>query len=86
MYHDNPAINDTVLTIINDGNGSQCGMTYKQRCEASDTGIMAYRLACKTYSEQRVASGARALTKTEIIEAANYLQAYYRQHMKEMSA
>ena len=77
MYHTNPAINDTVLTIINDGNGDQCGMSYKQRCAAAEYGIMAFRSACRTYRPE--------LKRTEVIEAATIIQEYYREHMREIT-
>lgn len=83
MYHDNPAINSTVLSIINDGDGSQCGMTYKQRCEAAEHGIFKFRAACVKYSAWRTRHDERALTPEEIIQAAILLQLYYRQHIKE---
>lgn len=83
MYHTNPAINDTILSIINDGEGTQCGMTYKQRCAAAEYGLLEFRVACRVYSDWRKRHEARGLTRQEIIEAAEYLQHYYRQHMKE---
>ena len=86
-YHENSAINDTLLSIINDGNGDQCGMTYQQRCDAADTGIFAFRAACRAYSRHRHSVyGSRHLTRHEVLEAATYLQNYYREHVKEMAA
>lgn len=83
-YHENSAINDALLTIINDGNGSQCGMNYAQRCAAADTGIFEFRAAVRAYSRFRHANyGSRHLTRPEVLEAATYLQNYYREHNKE---
>ena len=36
------AINYAVLTVINDGDGSLCGLNYKQRCELSEYGLAEY--------------------------------------------
>jgi hypothetical protein len=84
-YHDNHAINDTVLTIINDGKGDQCGMSYQDRCAAADTGILQFRAACRAYSRYRHANyGSRHLTSAEVTEAASFLQNYYREHVKEL--
>lgn len=83
-YHTNGAINDAMLSIINDGNGGMCGMTYKQRCDAAETGIGLFRRAVKVYSDYaREQFGLRKLTRAEIIETATELQAYYRRHVKE---
>ena len=85
-YHDNPVINDLVLTVINDGDGSECGMTYADRCKAAEFGIFYYRAACKRYSKRRAkVYEAREATRAEIIEAASIIQEYYRQHIKEQS-
>lgn len=83
-YHDDAVTNDLILTIINDGNGSECGMTYEQRKAAADTGIAAFRAACKTYSDRRATryESPRA-NRAQILEAATYLQNYYREHAKE---
>ena len=85
-YHENTAINDTILTIINDGNGDQCGMTHDQRVQAADHGIFEFRAACRAYSRFRSANyGSRHLTREEILESATYLQNYYREYVKEMA-
>lgn len=84
-YHVNPAINDAMLSIINDGDGSQCGMTYHARCEAADYGIWQFRNAVKAYSERRLSQyGLRKLKHKEIIEAARLIQNYYREHNAEV--
>ena len=85
-YSDNHAINDTVLTIINDGDGSQCGMTYAERKDAAETGIYLFRQACRAYSRYRHQNyGSRHLERAEVIEAASILQNYYREHVAECS-
>jgi hypothetical protein len=83
-YSTNPTVEDVVLTVINDGNGSQCGMTYAQRCEAAEFGIFEFRAACRAYGRYRHRNyGASIPTRGEVIEAADILQAYYREHTKE---
>ena len=80
MYHENHKINDTVLTIINDGNGSQCGMDYGQRCTAAkqqEYGVFLYMRACRNYKI--------SLSKDEVEAAARILQSYYIKHLTEMS-
>lgn len=84
MYSDNPVINDLVLTIVNDGNGSQCGMSYAERCHfANDATTAHYRIACAVYARNRRDSGSSMATRREIDEAAEILQHYYREHVKE---
>lgn len=86
MHHQNPIINDIVLTIINDGNGSQCGMDYAARCAAAENGIASYRAACRYYNLQRSYAGAKSATRAEMLEAESVLQGYYRQHMQEATS
>ena len=84
MYSENPVVNDIVLAVINDGNGSQCGMTYEQRCVAAEHGLADYRVACAKYGKDgRVALDERPATRAEVIEAASLVQKYYRNHMAE---
>lgn len=86
-YSENHAVNDTVLTIINDGDGAQCGMTYEERKAAADTGIYRFREACRAYSRYRNKNyGSIHLERTEVIEAASILQEYYREHVAEIGA
>lgn len=85
-YHNDPIINDLVLTIVNDGDGSQCGMTYDQRCRAANTGLFEYRAACRAYSRYRHSHyGAPHASREQIIAAADLIQAYYREHVAEMA-
>lgn len=86
MYHENPAINDTVLTIINDGNGEMCGgMDYERRKDAGRTSnVLAFRSACRAYSRYRHKHfESRHLTLAEVREAADLLLDYYVEHVKE---
>jgi hypothetical protein len=86
MYHENPIINDLILTIINDGNGSQCGLSYAQRkYEAAHHGLSQFRLACARYNKQRVASGSKKADRLEVIEAAQILFDYYIAHNREIA-
>ena len=85
IYSQNHTVEDLVLTIINDGDGSQCGMTYAQRCAAADNGIAEFRQACRRYGTYRVRHYEAPMfpKHSELIEAADILQAYYREHAKE---
>jgi len=85
LYSDNHTVEDLVLTIINDGDGSQCGMTYAERVAAADTGLYAYRAACRQYGRYRHSQyGSSIPTRQEWLDAANIIQEYYRQHAKEL--
>jgi hypothetical protein len=84
LYHDDPVVDDLILTIINDGNGSQCGMTYENRKSAAFSHDLApFRIAARKYSTQRVKAGGSPATRSQIIEAANYLMHYYTEHNAE---
>lgn len=79
-----PRANDLVLMVVNDGNGSICGMSYADRCKAAEFGIADYRIACRqadSYSARHFETP--AATRQDIIEAATEVQAYYRNHVKE---
>ena len=76
MYHENHAINDAVLTIINDGNGSQCGLTYDQRCKLAAYGLLEYVNAAKHYNPR--------LKRGEARIVGELVQAYYQEHVKEL--
>ena len=73
----NALTNDIVLTVINDGDGSQCGMDYNERCLAAAFGIAQYRTACRNY--------APTASHKQIIEAATLIQEYYREQSKEVT-
>lgn len=86
MYHEDPVINDIMLTIINDGDGSECGMTYKQRCDAAEHGLMLYIDACIKYDRKRKnVYGSPAARAIQIRGAAERIQAYYREHVRELT-
>lgn len=85
MYSTYPAVNDIVLTIINDGNGSECGMTYSERVAAAETGIGDYRIACAKYNQRRLeVYEMPKATRQQVLEAATLVQEYYRRHAKEL--
>ena len=83
-YHADYRTNDIVLSVINDGDGTMCGMNYKQRCAAAEFGLGQFRAAAKAYSDYsaRVFEQAPA-TRRQILDAATCLQEYYRRHMAE---
>jgi hypothetical protein len=84
-YHQDPVVNDLVLTIINDGDGSQCGRSYQQRCNAAENGIFEFRYACREYGRQRSRSGSSRPTREQVLIAADILQSYYRERVKEIA-
>lgn len=81
-YHSDARINDAVLTIINDGDGSQCGMDYAARKRAGRDGgrIMPFTNAVLHYRRdlQLSAAGLR-----DAAEAARILMDYYVTHVRE---
>jgi hypothetical protein len=74
-YSNNHKVEDVVLTVINDGDGTQCGMSYKQRCQVAQYGLLDYQVACTRYNP--------TLSRKEAREAACLIQTYYQEHMKE---
>jgi hypothetical protein len=81
-YHDDPAINDALLTVINDGNGSQCGLTYEDRKQLGaeyavrPAGVLRdFKRAARRYR--------RDLTPSQATAAARFLADYYVQHVRE---
>lgn len=75
MYSTNHNVENAVLTVINDGDGSQCGMDYKERCRVAEFGLADFYTACKRYNPE--------LSKKEAREGAELLQSYYQEHVKE---
>ena len=86
-YHDDPTINDTLLSVINDGNGEMCGFTYQERveCARQTANIQQFRLMARNYSSYRNKHfGSSHLTRHEWVEAGNFLSKYYMEHLKEI--
>lgn len=87
MYHEDVHVNDVILSIFNDGDGSLCGMSYKDRSNLSMTeyGLVHYRNAVRTCSKHlKKHFGNPMLTLVQQVEAADLIQKYYQTHMKEM--
>lgn len=76
MRSDDHKIEDAVLTIINDGDGSMCGLNYKRRCELAEYGLMDYCHAVKQFDP--------TLSRTQNRIAGERIQEYYRNHVAEM--
>ena len=87
-YSENCNVEDTVLTVINDGEGSQCGYTYDQRLafgRLGDSSRWRFREIARNYSRYRhQAYESRLLTPDEWKEAGDLLLAYYQEHVKEV--
>lgn len=69
-------IEHAVLAIINDGDGSLCGLNYKQRCELAEFGLFDYCVAVKRFDP--------SLKRTQIRKAGELIQVYYRNHVAEI--
>ena len=78
MYHPDHEVNSAVLTIINDGDGSQCGSSYAERCKLAEYGLLAfYGMATKVNPHMR---HSKRRTVAEIA------QRYYQNHVAECEA
>ena len=69
-------IEHAVLAIINDGDGSLCGLNYSRRCKVADYGLVEYCAAVKRFDP--------SLKRTQIRKAGELIQAYYQNHVAEM--
>lgn len=66
-----------VLTVINDGDGSECGYTYQQRCVEARRGTMAvYKMACAVRDKY-------GGTYRDARDAAQDIRRYYINHVAE---
>jgi len=86
MFSDNHIVNDLVLCVINDGNGSECGISYEQRCQAAMgfRSILSMRQAARECGHyQHKVYGTSVPTRKELVEAGNILANYYDEHVKE---
>ena len=87
MYSPDSIVNDLVLTIVNDGNGTECGMSYAARRLAVklQDGVFQFRRACEHYNKRRVSvyECSESATAHQINSAADILRAYYVDHIKE---
>lgn len=84
-YSENPIVNDTCLTVINDGNGEMCGYDYQQRKTAARSGNRsAFRHMARNYGRYRLKHfDSRNLTRPEWVEAGDILFEYYLEHIRE---
>jgi hypothetical protein len=91
-YSEDHAVNDIVLAVINDGNGSMCGLTYQHRCDivrrqAGPVAMMQFRNACRRYSQySRLRFETPCVPHEKVNAAAQLVLEYYRQHVKEIEA
>jgi len=85
-FHIDPVVDDIVTTIVNDGNGDQCGLTYDNRCRAAKANLyIEFRWSVRNYARRRMALGHGYPNREQIIDAADTVMAYYRQHLKEVA-
>lgn len=83
--------NRLFLVVQNDGNGDQCGSTYKERllvaeCHVPEYRRMAYRRMVERVDRWHIRNGYHAASGTEKITAIDTLEEYYQQHLKEGAA
>jgi hypothetical protein len=77
-------VNDIELTVINDGNGDQCGFNYHDRLSGGYAGDEELFFAAATnYNAQRALADSEPATRTELREAAKRLLRYYVEHAAE---
>ena len=80
MYHDNPVLNNIILTIINDGNGSECGTTYDDRIKFAGNYDTASFYAMTRHCAERYGD---RLTAQQVGDAAMIVYSYYVNHNTE---
>lgn len=68
-------IHNMALTVINDGNGDQCGLNYAQRCALAEHGWPEYVNACHLVDP--------SATVDECGYAGEIVREYYRRHVAE---
>ena len=82
---ENTTITDITLSVINDGDGSQCGFSYDDRCDAikrADDSV--FRAACWQYGTRgRSALELPPASRDEILAAASAVRDYYIEHVAE---
>lgn len=85
-YHEDPRVNDIMLSIINDGDGSQCGgFDYAQRCAAGRShDLFKFRWAAREYDRYAHRTyGTPHATREQTVLAGNLLLEYYQRHAEE---
>ncbi len=79
---------DLVTMAVNDGNGSQCGKTYEERCAMARMGasirpIVWFRVA-NFVNDWNCLKGAPTASAQDVLRAAADLADYYAEHIKEL--
>lgn len=79
-------INNIVLSVINDGDGSSCGVNYAKRVKAARCHDLAqFRIMARRYNNFAVREyGSKIATSKEVIEAGEQIFKYYENHVKEV--
>ena len=86
-YHFDTRVNDIMLTVINDGNGDQCGADYAERCRLGKDGTQRSRMQFR-YIARECARRARKAAQTSLAQssaAGDFLFKYYVNHAKELA-
>lgn len=93
-YHKDPRVSDAVLVVVNDGDGTQCGLTYKDRlalympqAKPHALRLAEYRRAVRRWDTHRLRryglETGGPLSGPQVQAAAVCLESYYSQHVKE---
>ena len=80
-FHRNHKVNNLILTVINDGNGDQCGVNYNERMKHAEFPLGTMQKAVKHYNDS-LPSNEKA-NRRELFAARNFLGCYYREHFYE---
>ena len=86
LYHEDPQTNEIILTVINDGDGSQCGSGYERRCDLARAGnsLTEFRFMAREYIRHAHRTfGTPHPPRSAWVGAGNYLQRYYEEHITE---
>lgn len=87
LYHRDSAVDRLVLAVINDGDGSMCGMTYAERCARAVYGLADFYAAVDEMDRVSVERFDTPPTpRDQRRVAARLVQDYYRRHVAELAA
>jgi hypothetical protein len=85
LYVDDPAADQIILCVVNDGSGSQCGASYTERCNyARENDLFKFRLMAREYGRYAHKKfGSPIPSRAATVAAGDYLFKYYIEHLKE---
>lgn len=83
-YHAHPVVNRLLLTVINDGDGQQCGASYAARCGIARGVLSAWDFHAMVRTASRGVDRVHPDYTAVVAEAAAFLWSYYRDHVAEI--